>query len=122
MTCCRSNPCFGAHDDAYRQRLLTRPSFARAVDEARPFRSFFPLGAQRKSRQSTSARSGSPRQWASRSAVSDIIGRPRSVRAVANAIGANPVAFLIPCHRVIQQSSAVGGYRWGADRKQVMQT
>ncbi|HVL00627.1 MAG TPA: bifunctional helix-turn-helix domain-containing protein/methylated-DNA--[protein]-cysteine S-methyltransferase [Dongiaceae bacterium] len=56
------------------------------------------------------------------SAVADMIGRPRSVRAVANAIGANPIAFLIPCHRVIQQSGALGGYRWGPQRKQVMQT
>lgn len=39
-------------------------------------------------------------------------GRPTSIRAVANAIGANPVALLIPCHRVIRKSGALGGYRW----------
>ncbi|KQM63856.1 cysteine methyltransferase [Pedobacter sp. Leaf216] len=38
-------------------------------------------------------------------------------RAVGTAIGDNPVAFLIPCHRVIQSSGALGGYHWGTDRK-----
>ncbi len=45
------------------------------------------------------------------------IGRPGSHRAVANAIGKNPVAWLIPCHRVLRASGALGGYRWGVDRK-----
>ncbi|MDR3060503.1 MAG: MGMT family protein, partial [Dysgonamonadaceae bacterium] len=38
-------------------------------------------------------------------------------RAVGTAIGENPVAFLIPCHRVIRSSGEFGGYRWGVDRK-----
>ena len=45
------------------------------------------------------------------------IGRPGSHRAVANAIGKNPVAWLIPCHRVLRASGALGGYSWGVDRK-----
>ncbi|MCZ6537613.1 MAG: methylated-DNA--[protein]-cysteine S-methyltransferase [Gammaproteobacteria bacterium] len=45
------------------------------------------------------------------------IGRPNSQRAVANAVGRNPVAWLIPCHRVLRASGALGGYRWGVDRK-----
>lgn len=48
------------------------------------------------------------------------IQKPRSVRAVANAVGANPVALLIPCHRVIRKSGALGGYRWGEQRKQML--
>lgn len=44
------------------------------------------------------------------------IGKPRAARAVGSAIGANPVAFLIPCHRVIQQSGKLGGYHWGETR------
>ena len=44
-----------------------------------------------------------------------------SLRSVGNAVGANPVAFLVPCHRVIQQSGALGGYRWGQPRKQMIQ-
>lgn len=49
------------------------------------------------------------------------LGCPRAARAVGSAIGANPIAFLIPCHRVIQQSGALGGYRWGVARKRVIQ-
>nr|WP_314493940.1 methylated-DNA--[protein]-cysteine S-methyltransferase [uncultured Chryseobacterium sp.] len=48
------------------------------------------------------------------------IGNPKSSRAVGTAIGSNPVAFLIPCHRVIQSSGKIGGYMWGGDRKQLM--
>ena len=52
--------------------------------------------------------------------IATAIDRPRAVRAVANAVAANPVAYLIPCHRVIRQSGALGGYRWGIGRKQEM--
>jgi len=44
------------------------------------------------------------------------IGKPRTARAVGTAIGANPVAFIIPCHRVIQRSGKLGGYHWGETR------
>jgi AraC family transcriptional regulator of adaptative response/methylated-DNA-[protein]-cysteine methyltransferase len=55
------------------------------------------------------------------SQIAEAVGSPRAVRAAGTAIGANPVAFLIPCHRVILQSGALGGYRWGLERKQAMQ-
>lgn len=58
---------------------------------------------------------------ASYSQVAAAVGRPDSARAIGNAVGANPVAFLIPCHRVILQNGALGGYRWGTDRKLAMQ-
>ncbi len=45
---------------------------------------------------------------------------PAATRAVASAVGRNPVAYLIPCHRVLRSSGALGGFRWGLDRKQVM--
>lgn len=45
------------------------------------------------------------------------IGQPSAARAVGSAVGSNPVALLIPCHRVIRASGALGGYRWGAGRK-----
>jgi len=48
------------------------------------------------------------------------IGNPRASRAVGAAIGSNPVAFLIPCHRVIQSSGEYGGYRWGSLRKTLL--
>jgi AraC family transcriptional regulator, regulatory protein of adaptative response / methylated-DNA-[protein]-cysteine methyltransferase len=44
-------------------------------------------------------------------------GMPRAVRAVASAVAANPVAWLVPCHRVIRASGVLGQYRWGAERK-----
>ncbi len=48
------------------------------------------------------------------------IGRPTAARAIGNAIGSNPVGYLIPCHRVIRESGAMGGYRWGLERKTVI--
>ncbi len=45
------------------------------------------------------------------------IHQPKAARAVGTAIGSNPIAFLIPCHRVIQTSGAFGGYMWGTARK-----
>jgi AraC family transcriptional regulator of adaptative response/methylated-DNA-[protein]-cysteine methyltransferase len=48
------------------------------------------------------------------------IGRPTAVRAVARACAANPVAILIPCHRVVRQNGEMGGYRWGVERKRLL--
>lgn len=53
--------------------------------------------------------------------VAQAAGKPLAVRATGTAIGANPVAFVIPCHRVIRQSGAIGGYRWGTTRKRALQ-
>ena len=52
--------------------------------------------------------------------IATAIGAPAAVRAVGTAIGRNPVAFLIPCHRVIRTTGALGGYRWGLPRKRAM--
>ena len=62
----------------------------------------------------------SPATVASYSQVATAIGHPKSARAVGLAVGANPVAFLIPCHRVIQQSGKLGGYHWGETRKRAI--
>lgn len=48
------------------------------------------------------------------------IGASGSARAVGTAVGANSIAWLIPCHRVIRESGALGGYRWGTERKAAM--
>jgi AraC family transcriptional regulator of adaptative response/methylated-DNA-[protein]-cysteine methyltransferase len=49
--------------------------------------------------------------------VAKTIGRPRAVRAVANACASNPVALVVPCHRVVQKNGSLAGYRWGVKRK-----
>ncbi len=48
------------------------------------------------------------------------IGKPTASRAVGTAVGSNPIAYLIPCHRVIQNSGIFGGYRWDPMRKTAM--
>lgn len=48
------------------------------------------------------------------------INQPRSARAVGNAVAANPLAYLIPCHRVIRNSGIIGNYRWGTQRKKAL--
>jgi len=49
--------------------------------------------------------------------IAQKIDKPNASRAVGTAVGSNPVAFLIPCHRVIQTSGKLGGYMWGSTRK-----
>ena len=52
--------------------------------------------------------------------VANKIGSPKASRAVGTAIGQNPIAYLIPCHRVIQSTGLFGGYMWGSERKAAM--
>jgi len=52
--------------------------------------------------------------------IASHIENPKASRAVGTAIGDNPVAFLIPCHRVIQSTGSFGGYHWGSTRKAAM--
>ena len=61
-----------------------------------------------------------PAALASYGEVAGSIGRSDASRAVAGAIGANPVAVLIPCHRVIRASGHLGGYAWGVARKRAL--
>lgn len=49
--------------------------------------------------------------------VATSIGQPKATRAVATACGTNPVALIVPCHRVIRGDGELGGYRWGVERK-----
>ncbi|BCD97449.1 bifunctional transcriptional activator/DNA repair enzyme AdaA [Marinagarivorans cellulosilyticus] len=56
-------------------------------------------------------------QLASYGDVAQDIQKPKAARAVGTAIGSNPIALLIPCHRVIQSSGKLGGYMWGTTRK-----
>ena len=54
--------------------------------------------------------------------IAQAIGQPTAARAVAQACATNPVAVLIPCHRVIRNNGQLGGYRWGVERKQQLLT
>jgi AraC family transcriptional regulator of adaptative response/methylated-DNA-[protein]-cysteine methyltransferase len=59
--------------------------------------------------------SGSTRSY---SEVAQSLGHPQAARAVARACATNPVALVIPCHRVVRENGVLGGYRWGVERKQ----
>jgi AraC family transcriptional regulator, regulatory protein of adaptative response / methylated-DNA-[protein]-cysteine methyltransferase len=48
------------------------------------------------------------------------LGKPDAARAVGTAVGANPIAWVIPCHRVLRAGGLLGGYRWGTARKQMI--
>ncbi len=52
--------------------------------------------------------------------IAKMIGQPKSARAVGSAIGKNPIAYVIPCHRVIRETGIIGQYRWGEVRKSTM--
>jgi len=54
------------------------------------------------------------------SEIAGAIGTPRAVRAVGTAVGRNPISWLIPCHRALRKSGALGGYHWGLPMKRAM--
>jgi len=59
-------------------------------------------------------------QVCSYSTIAERIGRPTASRAVGAAIGANPISFVVPCHRALGKSGALTGYHWGLTRKRAM--
>jgi AraC family transcriptional regulator of adaptative response/methylated-DNA-[protein]-cysteine methyltransferase len=61
-----------------------------------------------------------PTETVTYGALARKLGKPESARAVGNAVGANPIAWLIPCHRVLRAGGKLGGYRWGPTRKQMI--
>jgi AraC family transcriptional regulator of adaptative response/methylated-DNA-[protein]-cysteine methyltransferase len=61
-----------------------------------------------------------PGQAATYQAIARLIGQPAAARAVGNAVGHNPVAVLIPCHRVLRKAGEFGSYRWGTPRKKAI--
>ena len=52
--------------------------------------------------------------------IAAAIGKPSAARPTGNAVGANPIAWLIPCHHVLRGDGGIGGYRWGVERKRAM--
>lgn len=61
-----------------------------------------------------------PGSHASYSAVATAVSKPRASRAIGTAVGNNPIAWLIPCHRVLRKNGELGGYRWGEEIKSSM--
>jgi len=49
--------------------------------------------------------------------IAKAIGKPKAARAVASACAANPLAFIVPCHRIVRSTGEISGYRWGIERK-----
>ncbi|OJV38636.1 MAG: hypothetical protein BGO29_15845 [Bacteroidales bacterium 36-12] len=52
--------------------------------------------------------------------IAESIGRPKAYRAVGSAIGANHLAYLVPCHRVLRTDGGIGGYHWGVKIKEMI--
>lgn len=52
--------------------------------------------------------------------IAKAIGKPSAIRAIANVIASNRVAYLIPCHRVISKTGKIGKYKWGVERKKLI--
>ncbi len=52
--------------------------------------------------------------------LAETIGRPKAVRAVASAVGRNPISWVIPCHRALRKTGGLGGYHWGLPVKRAM--
>jgi AraC family transcriptional regulator of adaptative response/methylated-DNA-[protein]-cysteine methyltransferase len=61
-----------------------------------------------------------PGETVTYSALARQVGLAKGARAVGNAVGANPIAWVIPCHRVLREGGKLGGYRWGTDRKRMI--
>src|SRR5262245_43372786 len=59
-------------------------------------------------------------ETASYTKVAELIGAPKSARAVAQACAANPVALAVPCHRVVRNDGGLSPYRWGVERKRAL--
>jgi AraC family transcriptional regulator of adaptative response/methylated-DNA-[protein]-cysteine methyltransferase len=61
-----------------------------------------------------------PGQTATYLGIAEALGRPRAVRAVAQACASNKLAVLVPCHRVVRSDGDLAGYRWGVERKRAL--
>lgn len=98
-------------------------SVTQAIDRRRAGSADVPLDVQGTAFQWTvwkallAIPSGQTRTYA---ALAREIGRPRAARGVARACATNPVAIVVPCHRVVPAAGGPGGYRWGAARKQAL--
>ncbi|MFM8360153.1 MAG: methylated-DNA--[protein]-cysteine S-methyltransferase [Verrucomicrobiota bacterium] len=102
------------HDEGFADRLARR-IFTRERRDAPP--PVLVRGTHFQTRVWSALRRIPPGRAATYAQVAEWIGQPRATRAVGGAVGANPVAWLIPCHRVLRSDGQPGGYAWGVTRK-----
>jgi AraC family transcriptional regulator of adaptative response/methylated-DNA-[protein]-cysteine methyltransferase len=107
-------------DDAIAACVVARV-FARSLDsQSRPVLRAFVRGTAFQVRVWRALLAVRPGSLTSYGRLAATIGRPTAARAVGSAVGQNPLAWLIPCHRVIRETGVIGDYRWGRIRKRAM--
>jgi AraC family transcriptional regulator of adaptative response/methylated-DNA-[protein]-cysteine methyltransferase len=114
---------FASIDEKSSAALAPMIAAARAIAEARPLAQDLPVDIRgtafqwRVWRALTRIPSGETRSY---SEVAKQIGRPSAVRAVARACATNPIALVVPCHRVVGANGSLTGYRWGVSTKKAL--
>jgi O-6-methylguanine DNA methyltransferase len=107
-----------AFDGAFVYGVITTGVYCRPCCASRPANAsnvrFFPDPDAAERAGLRSCKRCKPRE------VAKGIGAPKAVRAAASACAANRIAVLVPCHRVLRGDGALGGYRWGLDRKRAL--
>lgn len=105
-------------EDAATGRLADQ-IFARPVDSRKPLRAFV-RGTPFQVRVWRALLEIQPGALTTYGRLAEGVGRPAASRAVGTAVGQNPLAYLIPCHRVIRETGVLGGYHWGLERKRAI--
>jgi AraC family transcriptional regulator, regulatory protein of adaptative response / methylated-DNA-[protein]-cysteine methyltransferase len=108
------------HDDASAARLAGKIFELRGERPARPALRMFVNGTAFQVRVWRALLQVPPGTLVSYGHLASAIDKPAAARAVGTAVGHNPLAWLIPCHRVIRETGVIGDYRWGAVRKRAM--
>ncbi len=107
-------------DDGVARRLATRIFERGPARNTRPVLRAFVRGTAFQVRVWRALLEVRPGTVVSYGAVAGAVGMTGAARAVGNAVGQNPLAYLVPCHRVIRETGVVGNYHWGTIRKRAM--
>jgi len=95
--------------------------FSRSIDQdSRPVLRAFVKGTAFQVRVWRALLEIPPGQFTSYGRLATLVGQPTAARAIGTAVGQNPLAYLIPCHRVIRETGVIGNYHWGRVRKQAI--
>jgi len=108
------------HDDSAALRLATKIFAHPAGIHSQPALRAFVRGTPFQVRVWRALLQVQPGTLTSYGHLAGVIGKPNAARAVGAAVGQNPLAYLIPCHRVIRETGVIGNYHWGQIRKQAM--